>query len=63
MQKNKRAWFKYELIPVKQTDTLLCVTAHIDEQIEFHYETNGLLRFIHTDSSGKRLIAQRLTTP
>lgn len=61
MQKNKGAWFKYELIPVKQTDTLMCITAHIDEQIEFYIETNGSIRLIHTDSRGKRIIAQRLT--
>ncbi|MGO4789267.1 serine hydrolase domain-containing protein [Paenibacillus sp. 2KB_20] len=62
MQKNEGAWFKYELIPVsQQTNTLKCVTVHIDEQLEFHTDPDGYLRLIHFDPAGNRIDAVKLT--
>lgn len=64
MQKHKGAWFKYALMPIsQQTNTLRCMTAHIDEQLEFHTDPNGDLRFTHFDSSGNRIDAVRLRNP
>jgi CubicO group peptidase (beta-lactamase class C family) len=62
MQKNKGAWFKYELIPIfQQKNTLRCVTAHIDEQLEFHTAPDGYLRFTHSNSVGNRIDAVKLS--
>lgn len=55
MQKNKGAWFKYEIVPVsKQDNSLTCITLHIEERVEFHIEPNGGLRLSHIDPYGYR---------
>ncbi|MGM0882837.1 MAG: serine hydrolase domain-containing protein [Bacillota bacterium] len=55
MQKNKGAWFKYEIVPIsKQDNSLTCITLHIEERIEFRIEPNGRLRLTHLDPHGHR---------
>jgi len=55
MQKNKGAWFKYEIVPISKQDNLLvCTTLHVKEQIEFRIEPNGRLRLFHIDPHGHR---------
>ncbi len=55
MQKNKGAWFKYEIVPIsKQDNSLTCITLHIEERIEFRIEPNGRLGLTHLDPHGRR---------
>jgi CubicO group peptidase (beta-lactamase class C family) len=61
MQKNKGAWFKYEIVPVsKQDNSLTCITLHSEERIEFRIEPNGRLRLTHLDPHGRRTDALNL---
>ncbi|QYR22477.1 beta-lactamase family protein [Paenibacillus sp. sptzw28] len=62
MQKNKGAWFKYEIVPVsKQDNSLTCITLHIEERVEFRIEPNGRLRLTHLDPHNHRTDALKRT--
>jgi len=61
MQKHK-VWYKYEIVPVsRQADTIMCITKHIDERLEFHIKGGGTVHLIHMDSSGKQIHAHKLS--